>query len=288
MIRPVTRPVTRPVIYLNGTILPPEQARIDPFDRGFSLGDGLFETLRAYDGRPFRLADHLERMSTAAAALEIPLPVDMPAVAEAVTELLSANGHQQGDASIRITLSRGIGPRGFAPPADPRPTLMIATASYAPPPAACAAVTVDIRRNEGSPQSRMKTLGALDNILATQAAARRGAEEAILANSVGFVACGARANIFVLMDGRLITPPLRDGVLPGIARRVVLEIAEAWRLLPEETSLRLDDLARAQEVLLTNSLFEVRSVGRLDGRELAARALGDRLRAEYAQMARLA
>jgi branched-chain amino acid aminotransferase len=276
------------MIYLNGTMLPPEQARIDPFDRGFSLGDGLFETLRAYDGRPFRLEDHLERMSIAAATLEIPLPVDMPAVAGAVTDLLGANGHVEGDASIRITLSRGTGPRGLAPPEDPRPILLIATAAYAPPPESCAAVTVDIRRNEGSPQSRMKTLSQLDNVLAAQAAAKRGAEEAILANNAGSIACGARANLFAVIDGRLVTPPLHDGVLPGIARRVVLEIAAAWQLPREETSLRAADLQRADEILLTNSLFEIRSVGRMDGRELRGAALGDRLRAEYREMTRLA
>jgi branched-chain amino acid aminotransferase len=275
------------MIYLNGAILPAERARIDPFDRGFSLGDGLFETLRAYDGRPFRLADHLERMSTAAAALDIPLPVDMPAVAEAVRELLGANGHRRGDASIRITLSRGTGPRGLAPPEDPRPTLLIATAGYAPPPEVCAAVSVDVRRNEGSPQSRMKTLGALDNVLAMREAASRGAEEAILRNNAGAVACGARANLFALVDGHLVTPPVLDGVLPGIARRVVLEIAAAWRLPREETSLRAEDLLRAEEILLTNSLFEIRSVGRMDGRESTGRALADKLRAAYGEMARL-
>lgn len=275
------------MIYLNGAILPPEQARIDPFDRGFSLGDGLFETLRAYDGRPFRLEDHLERMSTAAAALDIPLPVDMPAVAEAVVALLGANRHGGGDASIRITLSRGAGARGLAPPEDPRPTLMIATAGYAPPPEICAAVTVAIRRNEGSPQSRMKSLGALDNVLAAREAAKRGAEEAILLNNAGSIACGARANLFAVIDGRLVTPPIADGVLPGIARRVVLEIAAARRLPWEEASLRPEDLARAEEVLLTNSLFEIRSVGRLDARTIAGRALGDRLRAEYRERTKL-
>jgi len=275
------------VIYLNGAILPVEQARIDPFDRGFSLGDGLFETLRGYDGRPFRLADHLERMSTAAAALEIPLPLDMPAVAEAVTQLLRANGHGQGDASIRITLSRGTGPRGLAPPADPRPTLLIATAPYTPLPDICTAVTVDIRRNEGSPLSRLKSLGALDNVLAAGLAAKRGAEEAILANNAGCIACGARANLFALIDGRLVTPPVSDGVLPGIARRVVLEIAAASRIPVAEASLRPADLLRAEEILLTNSLFEIRSVTRLDDRATNGRALADRLRAQYRQMARL-
>jgi branched-chain amino acid aminotransferase len=227
-------------------------------------------------------------MSVAAAALDIPLPVDMPAVAEAVTTLLAANGRARGDASIRITLSRGTGPRGLAPPRDPRPTLLIATAHYAPLPEICAAVTVDICRNEGSPLSRMKTLGQLDNVLAAGIATERGAEEAILSNNVGAIACGARANLFAVIDGRLTTPPIRDGVLPGITRRAVMEIAAAWRLPFEETSLSPEDMLRAEEILLTNSLFEIRSVGRLDGHALRSRALGDKLRGEYKEMVRLA
>lgn len=276
------------MIYLNGAIIPAEQARIDPADRGFSLGDGLFETMRAYDGRPFRLDDHLQRLSAAAAALRIPLPVDVAAMTGAVTALLDANNHRQGDASIRITLSRGTGPRGLAPPEHPRPTLLIATAPYADLPEICTAVIVDIRRNEGSPLSRMKTLGQLDNVLAAGIAAERGADEAILANNVGAIACAARANLFGVIDGRICTPPIRDGVLPGIARRVVLEIAEAQHLSVAETSLRPEDLSRAQEIFLTNSLFEVRSVVRIGDHAITGRGLGDKIRAEYKAMARSA
>jgi branched-chain amino acid aminotransferase len=276
------------MIYFNGAILPADRARIDPADRGFGLGDGLFETLRAYDGRPFRLADHLDRMAAAAAALQIPWPVDRSLIAGAVGAVLGANDHDRGDASIRITLSRGTGPRGLAPPADPRPTLLIATAPYTVLPETCTAVTVDIRRNEGSPLSRMKSLGQLDNVLAAGVAAKSGADEAILLNNAGHVACAARANLFALIDGRLVTPPIGDGVLPGIARRIVLEIAAAARLPFAEASLSPADLARAEEILLTNSLFEIRSVTRLDGHAIDGRAMGDRLRAEYRERTRRA
>jgi branched-chain amino acid aminotransferase len=272
------------VIYLNGTIIPADQARIDPFDRGFSLGDGLFETLRAYEGRPFRLADHLDRMATAAAVLGIPLPFDMQAVAEAVKELLRVNGQGQGDASIRITLTRGTGPRGLAPPDDPHPTLLIATAAYRPLSETCTAVSIDIRRNEGSPLSKMKTLGALDNVVAAGAAGKRGAEEAILSNNAGSVVCGARANLFAVIDGRLVTPPVSDGVLPGIARQIVLEVAAAQGISCAETSLRPADLLRAQEILLTNSLFEIRSVARLDERAYPGHVFAEKLRTGYREM----
>ena len=273
------------MIYINGAIERQSEARIDPADRGFTLGDGLFETLRAYRGRPFRLADHLERLARAAAEIDLPLPLDAPAIAEAVTEVLAANRLHDRDAAIRITLSRGTGPRGLAPPADPRPTLVISAVAYAPLPELCSATLVGIRRNEGSPLSRMKSLAAMDNVLAAGEAAKRGAEEAILLNNGGRVACGARANLFALIDDRLVTPPISDGVLPGIARLVVLELAAALHVAVEESALLPADLDRAREILLTNSLFEIRSVGRFDGREIGTDGIGAKLRADYRQMA---
>jgi branched-chain amino acid aminotransferase len=269
------------MIYLNGAIVPPDFARIDPADRGFTLADGLFETLRSYRGKPFRLADHLVRLESSAQALGIPLLFDAVMIADAVLELLEANALTEEDAAIRITVTRGTGPRGLVPPADVKPTLMITTFAYAPLADRCSAAMVDIRRNEGSPLAQMKSLGYLDNVLAARDAADRGAEEAILLNNAGRVAGGARANIFAVRDGRLLTPPLRDGVLPGIARRVVLELAEAARIPAEEASLSPGDLAAAGEIFLTNSLFEIRSVGRLDDRAFGLSEIADRLRADY-------
>ncbi|MDQ7248906.1 aminotransferase class IV [Dongia sedimenti] len=267
------------MIYLNGAIVPHDFARIDPADRGFTLADGLFETLRAYRGKPFRLADHLERLSDSADALGIPLLFDVPAIAEAVIAVLEAN--RLADAAIRITLTRGTGPRGLAPPADVKPTLLIAATPYTPLPDICAAVTVGIRRNEGSPLSRMKSLAYLDNVLAAGEAAQRHAEEAILLNNAGRVCGAARANLFAVIAGRLVTPPVSDGVLAGIARRVVLELAAVLKIPAEEASLSPADLAGAQEIFLTNSLFEIRSVARLDDRAFGPGAVAAKLRADY-------
>jgi branched-chain amino acid aminotransferase len=274
------------MIWLNGKLVRPEDARIDPQDRGFTLADGLFETLRSYEGRPFRLADHLERLSRSAAELAIPLPIDVPVIAEAVGEVLAANRLSIGDAAIRITLTRGTGPRGLIPPQDPRPSLLVSASPYAPLPELCSAAVVDIRRNEGSSLSRLKTLGYLDNVLAAVAAERRGADEAILLNNRGRVSGGARANLFALVDGRIVTPPIGDGVLPGIARRVVGEIAGALQLAVEEDPLLPGDLARAQEIWLTNSLFELRAVARLDDKPVPVGDLGARIRSDYRTMTR--
>ena len=274
------------MIYLNGSIVSPDAARIDPADRGFTLADGLFETVRAYDGSPFRLADHLERMEHAAKAIGIPLPIDMVAVAAAVGDVLAANRLTSGGAALRITLTRGAGVRGLAPPADPRPTLMISASPYAAPADSCSAALVGIRRNEGSPLSRLKSLAYLDNVLAAGEAARVGAEEAVLMNNRGRIAGAARANLFALIDDRLVTPPIADGVLPGIARRVILELAIALRIPAMEQSLLPGDLARAREVWLTNSLFEIRSVGKLDDREIPGRELAAKLRSDYRELTR--
>jgi branched-chain amino acid aminotransferase len=269
------------MIYLNGAIVPHDFARIDPADRGFTLADGLFETLRAYRGKPFRLGDHLERLETSAQALGIPLLFDAVMIAGAVIEVLEANALTEGDAAIRITATRGTGPRGLAPPEDVKPTLLIAATPYATLPDACTAAVVGIRRNEGSPLSQMKSLQYLDNVLAAREAGARGAEEAILLNNAGRVAGAARANVFAVIQDRLVTPPVSDGVLSGIARRVVLELAAALKIPAEEASLSTVDLAGAQEIFLTNSLFEIRSVARLDDRVLGPGEVAAKLRADY-------
>jgi branched-chain amino acid aminotransferase len=158
---------------------------------------------------------------------------------------------------------------------------MIAVTPYAPLTDICSAAIVTIRRNEGSPLSRMKSLAYLDNVLAAGEAAASQAEEAILLNNAGRVAGAARANLFAVIAGRLVTPPLSDGVLPGIARRVVLELAKASAIPAEEASLSPADLLGAREIFLTNSLFEIRAVGRLDGRDLDPGEIAARLRTDY-------
>lgn len=257
------------MIFLGDRLVTPEAARIDPADRGFTLGDGVFETLRAYAGRPFRLDAHLARLEAGAAALGIPLPLPAARIATAVAETLAANGLAMGDAAIRITLSRGPGARGLLPPEAPRPTLMISAAAYQPaPPRILSAVIIDIRRNEHSPLSRLKTLSYLDNVLAQREAAERGADEAVLLNTTGRLACSARANLFVLRGRTLLTPPVSEGVLPGIARAEVLAIAADLGIHAHETPLERNALADADEAFLTNSLIEVSALGRIDGRTI--------------------
>jgi branched-chain amino acid aminotransferase len=245
-------------LWLNGRLMSAERARLDPSDRGFTLGDGLFETIRHENGRAVRLDRHLARLRKAAAFLEIPLGWSDREI-EAGLEAVFAAAHCQA-AVIRITLSRGPAARGLLPPEPPAPTLAIAAAPLGPaaPPARIVIATVTCR-NERSPLSRIKTLNYLDNILARREARGRGADDAILLNTRGQVAESSVANVFILTDGLLKTPPLEDGALPGIARGVLIERCGAI-----ESTLWPTDLLRARAVFLSNSLG-LRLVTSIDG-----------------------
>lgn len=257
------------MIWLNGQILPPAEARIDPRDRGFTLGDGVFETMAAEDGRPIRLGDHLERLGRAAKLLDIPLPVEVSELPAAIGAVLAANNLTTGMAALRLTLSRGVGSRGLLMPLDPKPTLVITAAAHPPVPDHLDAAIVAVRRNEGSPLSRIKSLNYLDNVLAQQEAQARGADEGLMLNNAGHLAGFARGNLFLLKGRRLLTPPLVDGVLDGIVRHVILIRAGEIGLDPGEASLQRVDLETAGAVFVTNSLLGCVAIRRLDGHDLA-------------------
>jgi branched-chain amino acid aminotransferase len=275
------------MIWLNGRLMPRDQAHIDPADRGFLLADGLFETIRAYRGHLFRVEDHLQRLAAGAAEIGIPLPVDPTAIAGAAAEVIEANQLGQGDAALRITLTRGTGNRGLPPPEDPLPSLLITAGAYHAPLqhdgfiAICAA---GVARNEASMTSRLKTLGYLDSVLAQGQAARQGADEAILSNAQGRIACGARSNLFVVMDGRVLTPAVAEGALPGITRHIVLGLCTELGIAAEEGQLLRESLHSVTEAFVTNSLLEVMPLRRLDGRELPIGPVTKQLMEAYAAL----
>lgn len=251
-------------VWLNGETVAADEARISGRDRGFLLGDGVFDTLAAFDGRPFRLKDHLARLRRNAESLGIPLPYDDKTLEAAVNEVL---GSQPAAAltAVRTTVTRGAGQRGLLPPSSDEchPTVMISAAAAAVPAAPARVIVSSVRRNEGSPASRIKSLSYLDNILARQEAAIMGADEAVMLNNRGVLACATAANIFILRGRSLFTPPVEDGVLAGVARAVVLEIAGGLGLSAHETSLAPEKLYEADDVFLTNSLIGVRCVSHI-------------------------
>ena len=256
-------------LWLDGHLTGKKQARLDPGDRGLLLGDGLFETLLARDGVIEHLDLHLQRLRNSATMLGIPLPYDAAAMTQGLHELLVATGLDHGVTALRMTLTRGPGRRGLLPPEAPEPHLLMTAAPYHPPlEDSFAARIVAIRRNEGSPLSRIKSLNYLDNVLALQEAIAAGADEALLRNNAGQICGGSRNNLFVIRAGQLLTPPISDGVLDGIKRRVILDCARRIGCPVIEESLSPMDLLTVDEAFLSNSLMGIKPVHRIDERVL--------------------
>lgn len=258
-------------VWLDGALRSLEEARISPFDRGFLYGDGLFETLRAYAGKPFLLEEHLARLEEGAKHLDLPAPSHAE-VRRAVEAVLKANLAPGEDARVRITLTRGAAP-GDLWPAQAQPTLLVTAQPVALPPGlherGAPAIVSAQRVLSGAP--RVKSTSFQAHVLAKGEARRAGAWEALLLNERGEVAEGATSNVFALLDGALVTPPVSAGALPGLTRGVVLRLAQpALCLDAREAPLSVASLADAKEAFLTSSVAEVVPLVRVDGR-----ALGD-------------
>lgn len=254
-------------VWCNGTVREATGA-IDATDRGVLLGDGLFETLAVIGGQALRLDRHLARLASGAAYLGMPVPASRVEIGGAIRELAAALG--DGAGSARVTLLRGGGPRGVLPPATPTPTLLISVspASVGDVSPLRAIVACSTRRNDRSPLAALKTTNYLDGILAKREAQAAGADDAILLNTRDGVAEATAANVFCVIGGDLVTPPVADGALPGILRDRIMETEVVI-----ERTLTADDLARAAEIVLTSSL-SVRPVTSLDGRPVGDGAPG--------------
>ncbi len=238
------------MLWLEGRLRTGTTAPFDLSDRGLSLGDAVFDTALALDGRVVFEGAHVERLVAAAGTLGFAVEPD--AVRQAM-RALAATGPRL---AIRTTATRGTGPRGLKAPAAPRPVLY---ATAAPSAASLAFAPLrlwptDIARNETSPAARLKTPAYLDAVLAAGEAAARGFDEALFRNTRGQVACAGTGNLFAVFSDRLVTPPPADGVLAGIVRAEILALAAGEGFLPEERSLTLPDFLGADAVFLTNSL----------------------------------
>ena len=245
-------------------------------DRGLLLGDGLFETVLADRGRLVLFDEHVARLDRGCATLGLSAPAS-GRLRKAADEALVSAGLMGQRAAVRLTWTAGSGGRGLDRPRAPVPVLY-ATAAVAPEASGPAALALaDIRRNPTSPASRLKTLAYLDNVLARRQAGALGADEALMLNTAGELACAAAANLFWISDGRLFTPALDCGVLGGIVRAQVLERAAVLGIAAVEAHEGLEALVKAQAVFLTNSLIGVRPVSRLDGRTYAPHPLVARL-----------
>lgn len=260
-------------VWLNGALVPLGAARIPAFDRGFLFGDGIYETVRAYGGRPFRLAEHLHRLALSARRLALRWPGGARPLVEGVRRVLAANG--LGDARIRLVVTRGPGTPdlgGIA--AARRPTIFIYALPYVPPsPRAYrdgvqAIIPSVVRNDRRALDPAIKSLNLLNNLLATREARRAGAREAIMLNPQGFVAEAAAANVFFVRRGVLLTPALTVGILAGITRDLVIELAGRLGRPVREGRFRAADLLGAEEAFVTASTIEILPLASIGRRRL--------------------
>jgi branched-chain amino acid aminotransferase len=245
-------------IWVDGALREAADATVSVFDHGLTVGDGVFETLKATDGRAFAPTRHLERLARSARGLGLPEP-DLEEVARACDAVLAANPMPLG--RLRVTYTGGMSPLG-SDRGEEGPTLVVALGAAQPRPDTTAAVTVPWTRNEKGALAGLKTTSYGENVVALARAHAAGASEALFANTRGRLCEGTGSNVFVVIGGKLLTPPLESGCLAGITRALVAEWAGA-----EEADLPMEALAEAEEVFLTSSLRDVQAVRLLDGRE---------------------
>lgn len=267
------------IVFVNGQFVPEEQAVVSVFDRGFLYGDGLFETIRVFNGKPFRWAQHLERLQQGAEFLKIALPYPPAALREFAQGLITQN--KLADALMRLTVSRGIGPRGYSPKNVDRPTLVI---SLHPAPRldgsnlpAWRLVTSSFRIPANEPLARFKNCNKLPQILARAEADAVGADEALVLNSDGCVVEGASSNLFWIHGGTVCTPPLTSGILPGVTRMVVMELCHRLGLPLREDNMMHEELRETEGVFLSLSSIGIAEAASLDEKPLVRSAIATRI-----------
>jgi len=278
------------IIYLNGDLIPRSQAKISPFDHGFLYGYGLFETMRSYGGTIFRLDRHLARLHHGAGTLNIASKLTAFDLDKACHDLLKANN--LADARIRLTVTAGEGDMVPNPDTCKDITVFIAAQKLVPPPPETyqrgySAMLSSNRRNSRSPLSRLKSTSYLENFLARQEARAAGVNEVVLLNEHGFVAEGSSTNIFLVSQEMLITPSLESGVLPGITREAVLELAQTMGIIPLVRQVELGELLKANETFLTSSTIEIMPLTRLDNKAIGSGKpgpLAQRLMSSYKEL----
>ncbi|MFC2042358.1 aminotransferase class IV [Chloroflexota bacterium] len=248
------------IVYLNGSLVPRSQARISVYDQGFLYGFALFETMRAYHGRIFLLERHMKRLRESDETIGLGSQLANAGLAEACVETLKANRLQ--DARLRLTVSRGEVDAFPGIGANIVPTILVTAKSYSPLPqevyeAGFKAVVSSLCRCSQSPLSRLKSANYLTSILAKMELERVGLDEALLLNENGYLTEGSISNVFFVVSNSLVTPSLESGILPGITREVVIELARAMGVRVSEGEVKLADLGRFGEAFLTNSVMEI-------------------------------
>jgi branched-chain amino acid aminotransferase len=268
-IRDSNAPDWAPMCWVNGLPVDPNRPALSVLERGFTLGDGCFETMRSYQGVIFRLGQHLARLERTADALGVPMA---PHLDETLSEVQRRLRSLNADAAMRLTLTRGVDP-GVAPPRNSAPTtvLLVSHLPQFPRALETRGLAVQVaagRRNEFAATSGLKTLAYADAVIALGLARAAGDDDAIFLDTAGHLAEGTSSNIFLVARGVVHTPPLSCGVLPGITRAAVLEILDHFDIPVEESPIPSDAPGLASEMFLTSSLREIAPVASVDGQSI--------------------
>ncbi|MGC1511412.1 MAG: branched-chain-amino-acid transaminase [Acidimicrobiales bacterium] len=257
--------------WLNGSLIPAAEASVPVLDHGLLYGDGVFEGIRFYHRRAFRLAAHLRRLTDSARALALELPMDAAALSAAIAEVIAAAPWESG--YLRLVVTRGTGALGLDPRSCAKPSIFIIADTLRLMPeqghrGARLIIAATRRLGADGLDPRIKSLNYLNPILARLEANHAGADEAIMLNAAGRVAEGTADNVFIVRDHRLLTPPVTEGALDGVTRALMLELARAAGIESAERPLSPYDLYTADECFLTGTAAELVPVAEIDGRPL--------------------
>jgi branched-chain amino acid aminotransferase len=274
------------LVFLNGQFVPEEHAVVSVFDRSFLYGDGLFETMRVFRGKPFRWEQHIERLQRGADFLKIKLPFAPEALRQFADELVAKNN--LSDALLRLTVSRGIGVRGYSPKGAEHPTVVMslhpAPIYNADNPPRWKLITSSHRLPANEPLAQFKTCNKLAQILARAEADAAGADEALLLNTDGFAVEGASSNLFWIERETICTPPLASGILSGVTRAVVMEICEQLGFKIREANIEVERLRCTDGIFVSLSSFGVVEIISLQGVTVKASTISKKIRERYAEI----
>lgn len=260
------------LVYFDGELVPKEEAKVSVYDHGLLYGDGVFEGIRSYNGKVFRLEQHLDRLYNSAQAIALKIPLSQEEIKEAVLKTLRAN--KLRDAYIRLVVTRGIGDLGLDPRKCPKPTVFIITDKIKLYPEefyrnGLEVIVTKTKRNiKEALNPEIKSLNYLNNILARIEVNRANMAEGIMTNIEGYVAEATADNVFIVKNKEVITPPTEMGALRGITRGAVLEIAESLGIRTNEKPFTVKELYEAVECFLTGTAAEVIPVVKVDGKDI--------------------
>jgi branched-chain amino acid aminotransferase len=261
------------IIYYDGKYVPDDQAKVSVFDHGFLYGDGVFEGIRAYNGKIFRLKEHLDRLYDSAKTIDIHPPISKEEMTEAICETLRKNNLT--DAYIRPIITRGVGNLGLDPRKCPKPSVIVIAVTWGAMygdlyEKGLNGVTVSVRRNPAeSMPPNVKSLNYLNNILAKIEANYKGGDEAIFFDTNGYLSEGSGDNLYIVKNGEIITPPTLNN-LRGVTRMVLIEIAKSLGITVKEQNMGYFDLYTADEIICTGTAAEVAPITWVDGRTIGS------------------